>query len=115
MAEVRILYWKEVPSQVQARDDQNEFSVLLQERFQQGIDSIAMQDGSFGTDQYLDGWQWGDYKKIKGSADEVSKKLAKTIEENRIYVGISGCLKGKLTMPLPRARHVSKSPTLAAT
>ena len=82
MAEVRILYWKEVPSQVQARDDRNEFSVLLQERFQQGIDSIAMQDGSFGTDQYLDGWQWGDYKKIKGSADDVSKTLAKTIEEN---------------------------------
>ena len=41
-----------------------------------------MQDGSFGTDQYLDGWQWGDYKKIKGSAEDVSKKLAKTIEEN---------------------------------
>lgn len=82
MAEARILYWKEIPAQVQARDAQNECSILLQERFQQGIDSIAMQDGSTGTDQYLDGWQWGKYKEINGNADEVSKKLAKAIEEN---------------------------------
>ena len=88
MADARILYWKEIPAQVHAKDAHNEFSILLQERFQQGIDLIAMQAGRSGTDQYLDGWQWGPYIEIKGNADEISKKLVKSIEEEypKIFV-----------------------------
>ena len=36
----------------------------LEERFQKAIDSIAVYDGSAGSDEYLNYWGYGDYKEI---------------------------------------------------
>ena len=59
MADVRLMYWKEIPVQVQAVDDAGTVSVPLHDRFQQGVDALAMADGSAGTDDYLIAWEWG--------------------------------------------------------
>lgn len=59
-SKVRVLYWKEIPVQVQAEDDSSKISLPLDSRFQEGVDAVAMFDGSYGSDEYLDAWEWGD-------------------------------------------------------
>ena len=76
MARVRILYWKEIPVQVQAEDESGQVSRPLDDRFQQGLDVIAMFDGSSGTDDYLEAWGWGDYSDVEGSAEEAAASVA---------------------------------------
>ena len=53
MAKVRVMYWKEIPVQVQAEDDTGQVSKPLHNRFQQGLDTISMFDGTSGSDDYL--------------------------------------------------------------
>ena len=62
------MYWKEIPVQVQAQDESQTVSRQLDPRFQQGVDAIAMFDGSAGTDDYLMAWEWGDYSDVEGDA-----------------------------------------------
>lgn len=76
MATVRIMYWKEVPVQVQAEDESGKTSVPLEERFQRGVDAISMFDGSSGTDDYLMAWEWKDFGEIESSAGEAASAVA---------------------------------------
>jgi len=76
MARVRMMYWKEVPLQAQAEDDVGQVSRPLDDRFQQGVDAISMFDGSAGGDDYLDGFQWGDYVEADGAAEEAASAMA---------------------------------------
>ena len=76
------MYWKEVPVQVQARDDSGVVSRQLDPRFQQGVDAISMFDGSAGADKYLMAWEWGEYRDAEGSADEAADALATRLNDN---------------------------------
>ena len=73
------MYWKEIPVQVQAQDDSGTVSRQLDPRFQEGVDAVAMFDGSAGTDDYLMAWEWGKFSEVEGSAeaaaDETAEKL----------------------------------------
>ena len=70
------MYWKEIPVQVQTEENGDTGSVPLDDRFQQAGDSISMMEGSFGTDDYLDGWQWGEYCEIVIPASDLSLLVA---------------------------------------
>ena len=73
------MYWKEIPVQVQARDDRGVVSRQLDERFQQGVDAISMFDGSAGSDDYLDAWEWGAFSESDGNAEDSADALAERI------------------------------------
>jgi hypothetical protein len=73
------MYWKEIPVQVQAEDDSGRVSRPLDDRFQQGLDAVSMFDGSVGSDEYLDAFEWGHYLDVEGSADEVATAVAEGI------------------------------------
>ena len=73
MAKVRIMYWKEIPVQVQAQDESGTVSRQLDPRFQQGVDAVAMFDGSMGTDDYLMAWEWGEFSEVEGTADKAAE------------------------------------------
>ena len=75
---VRILYWKEIPIQVEADDGATKASRPLDSRFQEAADAIAMFDGSFGSDAYLDAWEWQHYADYTGAPDEVASQVATT-------------------------------------
>jgi len=79
MAKVRVMYWKEVPTQVQAEDESGQVSKPLHDRFQKGIDAISMFDGSGGTDDYLMAWEWGEYLEADGTAHEAAEEAAERI------------------------------------
>ena len=76
MAKVRVMYWKEIPAQIQAEDESGQVSYPLSDRFQQGIDAISMFDGSVGSDEYLESWEWGEYFEIQGELSEILKSVA---------------------------------------
>ena len=80
MAKYQIMYWKEIPAQVKAMDDQGEFSVPLPPRFQEVIDEIAMREGDLDTDSYLDGWHWGEIQELTGTAEQAAQKIAADID-----------------------------------
>lgn len=73
---VRVLYWKEVPVQVQAEDEAGRVSVMLDDRFQEAADAIAMLEGSYGTDEYLEGWYWAMPQEVEATAKEAAGGLA---------------------------------------
>lgn len=71
------MYWKEIPVQVQAQDaGAPPVSAPLDARFQQGVDAIAMFDGSMGSDDYLMAWEWQDYGDVDGTAQQAAAKVA---------------------------------------
>lgn len=75
MATLKIMYWKEIPAQVQAEDDSGRVSKLLDGRFQEGIDAISMFDGSAGNDDYLEAWNWGEPVEVAGTAEEAAAQI----------------------------------------
>lgn len=60
MAQLTILYWRDIPSQVVVKAGRKSEKVLLADRFQQAIDSAAMKDGAADTDDYLAEWRRGE-------------------------------------------------------
>ena len=82
MARVRLMYWKEIPVQVQAQDGgAPPVSVPLDARFQQGVDAIAMSDGSMGSDDYLMAWEWHDFGDVEGTAQDAADAVAARFNE----------------------------------
>ena len=76
------MYWKEIPVQLQAQGDDGQVSKPLDARFQEATDAVAMFDGSSGTDAYLDGWGFGDYVEVDGTAADASDEIALMFNTN---------------------------------
>ena len=57
MAEVTIVYWRDIPAQVIVGRGRRGAKMPLPERFEQAIDRAAMKSGAAGTDDYLDGFR----------------------------------------------------------
>ena len=80
MATYRVIAWKEIPASVEAQDGPDTATVELSERFQMLIDSVAMQRGLHGSDEYLDSWTRGDPLERPGTAREVADAVAAELE-----------------------------------
>ncbi len=80
MAEYQILYWRDLPAQLKAFEGKKPISRPLSDRFQVEIDRVAMEDGLYGTDDYLDQWQWSAKEEREGSAEEILDTLAAELE-----------------------------------
>jgi hypothetical protein len=70
MASIQVLYWKDIPVQVRARDENGRASLSMPDRFQFAIDQAAMQAGLTGSDAYTDLFVWQNYEDRPGSAQE---------------------------------------------
>tara|TARA_Y100001936_G_scaffold87786_1_gene86209 strand:- start:333 stop:683 length:351 start_codon:yes stop_codon:yes gene_type:complete len=85
MINIKIMYWKEIPVQILVENSSIKRSIELDQRFQQAVDAIAMFDGSMGTDEYLDGWQWIESKSnmtLEIAIDKLTKYYNEGIPEN---------------------------------
>ncbi len=80
MAKYKILYWHDIPSLVQASDENGRVKIQLSQRFQESIDNVAMALGLFDSDDYTNGFQWGDELDRPGTAQEVVESIAEEIE-----------------------------------
>ena len=60
MANLIILYWRDIPSQVIAKSGRRTAKRELSERFIRAIDAAAMHAGAKSADAYLEDWRRGD-------------------------------------------------------
>lgn len=81
MTRYRVLAWRGIPAQVKAEGEgAHTVSVALDPWFMQHIDSVAMDEGLFGSDEYLSQWEWSEYREREGSAEEVAGAIAAELE-----------------------------------
>lgn len=80
MARYRVLSWKDIPSAVEAADGDGTARVLLSQRFQDLIDSLAMREGASDSEAYLDGWTQGAETERPGDAQAVAEQVASELE-----------------------------------
>lgn len=57
MAELTVIWWRDIPAQVTAKEGRARASRELPARFQEAIDAAAMRAGLIGTDEYLEEWR----------------------------------------------------------
>ena len=82
MADVTIVYWRDIPAQVIVGRGRRAAKVQLPERFEQAIDRAAMKTGAAGTDAYLAQWRKGDPVPVDagGSDMEVAQREAARLD-----------------------------------
>jgi len=81
MATYKVLYWQEVPTQIQAQDDADEVNLPLGPKFMERVDRLAAQRGLQSEDAYLEQWKWSDDQEREGSAQEVAEALKAEFEK----------------------------------
>ena len=79
MATYSIIVWKGIPASVEAHDGTDSVTLELSERFQMLIDSVAMQRGLHGSDEYLESWTRDELDR-EGTAREVADAVAADLE-----------------------------------
>ena len=80
MATYQIIAWKDVPAMVEARDATETVTRPLSDRFQQLIDSVAMQLGLQDEDAYLGLWARSEAQERPGSAADVADAIVAELE-----------------------------------
>jgi hypothetical protein len=80
MASYQVLYWQEIPSQVDARDAGKAHKEKLSQRFQELIDVVATKRNIVQSDAYINGWSKGEKSERPGTALEVAKGVASELE-----------------------------------
>lgn len=56
-ARLTIIYWRDIPAQVTAREGRRRAGTQLPDRFQAAIDQAATRAGKTATDEYLAEWR----------------------------------------------------------
>jgi hypothetical protein len=56
-AVLTVIWWRDIPAQITARDGAGTHRVVLSDRFQEAIDRAAVRARLVGTDEYLDQWR----------------------------------------------------------
>lgn len=80
MAQLTILYWRDIPSQVVVKAGRKNAKRLLSERFQEAIDAAAMKDGAAETDDYLAEWHRGEPVECGDDLEAECQAAAEKIE-----------------------------------
>ncbi len=66
MADVTVVFWRDIPAQVIVGKGRRGHKVQLPERFEQAIYRAAMKAGMAGTDDYLSAWRKADPYSVDG-------------------------------------------------
>lgn len=88
MANLTILYWRDIPSQVVVKAGRASAKRELPERFIKAIDSAAMRSGASGTDEYLAAWRRGEPvpcgDDLEAEADKAAARLEAEYDNARL-------------------------------
>ena len=80
MAEVTVVYWRDIPAQVIAGRGRRGVKRALPERFEQAIDRAAMRSGAAGTDAYLAAWRKAPPEIVDAADETAATDVAARIE-----------------------------------
>ena len=88
MAKLTIVYWRDIPAQVIAKEKRNAAKRVLSERFEKAIDRAAMRSGARDTDAYLAEWRRGDPapcgEDLEAEADAAAARLEVEYDDDRL-------------------------------
>lgn len=88
MADVVIVYWRDIPAQVIVGKGRSAAKVQLPERFEQAIDRCAMKIGAKDADAYLAEWRKAPAFVVEGEAADIAAaeaaRLDATYDADRI-------------------------------
>ena len=79
MAQLTIVYWRDIPAQVIVKAGRTKESRKLSERFEQAIDMAAMRSGASETDAYLEEWR-RDPQTVDGDIAQIADDIAARLE-----------------------------------
>ncbi|MCA0272599.1 MAG: virulence factor [Proteobacteria bacterium] len=82
MAEVTIVYWRDIPAQVIVGKGRRGAKRALPERFEQAIDRCAMKIGARDTDAYLAEWRKAAPVTVEGEDEAVATAEAARIDRD---------------------------------
>ena len=82
MAEVTIVYWRDIPAQVIVGKGRRGAKAPLPERFEQAIDRAAMKVGARDTDAYLSEWRKVASGEADGADDEAARATAEKLDRD---------------------------------
>lgn len=82
MAQVVIVYWRDIPAQVIAGRGRSACKIALPERFEQAIDRCAMKVGARDADAYLAEWRKADPVDVAGTDAEVAAQIAAKLDHD---------------------------------
>ena len=71
MTEYQVLAWRGIPAQVRVAAAGKRISGQLPPRYQEEIDRVAMEEGLYGSDDYLEQWKWGPRTQRAGDPQQV--------------------------------------------
>jgi hypothetical protein len=94
MANYSILYWQDIPSVVEAKDENGVHKLELEHKFQALIDLVAMRKGLAGTDAYLEEWRRGKRLAREGTAEEVANAVKAELEAEFQAIQVAALGKG---------------------
>jgi len=80
MANITIVYWRDIPSMVKIGKGRRAIKAALPERFEQAIDRCAMKIGAKDDDAYLAEWHEVDGGPVEGDAQEVANATAARLD-----------------------------------
>lgn len=85
MANLTIIYWRDIPAQVVAEEGRGrkrqQAKIELPQRFAIAIDAAAMRDGADSTDDYLAEWRKSDPMPCSDDLDAEAKAMAAQLEQ----------------------------------
>jgi Virulence factor len=80
MAEVTVVFWRDIPAQVIVGKGRRGSKVQLSERFEQAIDRCAMKIGARDSDSYLAEWRKAVVGEVEGDPDAIAAQEAARLE-----------------------------------
>ncbi len=80
MANVTIVYWRDIPAQVIVGKGRRAEKIQLTERFEQAIDRVAMKIGAKDADAYLAEWRKATPYSVDGDDKNVAIAEAARLE-----------------------------------
>ena len=81
MADVIVVYWRDIPAQVIVGKVRKAAKVQLPERFEQAIDRAAMKIGAEDTDSYLADLRKAPAYEVEGEQADVAQSEANRIDD----------------------------------
>ncbi|MCK0094649.1 virulence factor [Yoonia sp. F2084L] len=80
MADVTIVYWRDMPAQVIVGRGRRGVKLPLPERFEQAIDRAAMKSGAAESDEYMAGFRKADPIPVDGDDREAAEATVAKID-----------------------------------
>ncbi len=94
MPDLTIIYWRDIPAQVLAKQGRKRVRQKLSERFPKGIDRAAMRAKKINADAYLEDWR-RETIKTNGEMEFLVKNLAHKLEVEYDDIRLERIIKNK--------------------